>query len=68
MKRSKYYQRWLQLVSRSSTMFLFFSGYFLGKEIFIVAFVLLFIQLGIGFIISELMYRRLKAVVKEGGE
>lgn len=66
MKPSRYYQNWLQLVSRGSTIFLFFSGYFLGKEILIVAFVLLFFQLGIGFTTSELMYKRLQAVVKEG--
>lgn len=66
MKSSRYYQNWLQIVSRGSAIFLFFSGYFLGKELFVIASILLLIQLGIGFSISELMYKRLQSTIKEG--
>lgn len=65
MKTSRYYQNWLQIVSRGSTVFLFFSAYFLGREAFMIAFTLLSVQLGAGFAISELLYKRMKAVVKE---
>lgn len=65
---SRFYQNWLQVVSRGSTIFLFFSGYCLGKGEILAALCLLLFQLGIGFTISELMYKRLQTVVNEGGK
>lgn len=66
MRPSKFYQRWLQVTSRGSTACLFFSAYLLGREEFVIALVLLAFQLISGYVISELMYGRLQAVVKEG--
>ena len=65
MKTSKFYQRWLQVVSRSSIACLFFSGYYLNKERYDIAIGLLVFQLITGYIISELMYRRQNSVVRE---
>lgn len=65
LKASKYYQRWLQIVSRGSDVFLFLMGYFLGKEAFVVAIFFLVAKLVIGFTVSELMYKRMQSVVRE---
>lgn len=62
---SKYYQRWLQLVSRGSDVLLFLMGYFLGKEVFYMAILFLIAKLAVGFTVSELMYKRMRAVVRE---
>lgn len=64
-KTSRFYQNWLQIISRSSTTCLFFSAYFLSKERFAVAIGLLVFQLITGYIISELMYLRSRAVIRE---
>lgn len=68
MRPSKFYQGWLQLVSRGSDVLLFMMGYFLGKEIFWAALLFLAAKVVVGFTVSELMYKRMQAVVKEGGE
>jgi len=65
MRSSKYYQKWLQLVSRGSDVLLFMMGYFIGKEMFCTALLFLIVKLIIGFAISQLMYRRMQAVVGE---
>lgn len=68
MKHSRFYQKWLQVVSRGSDILLFLMGYCLGKEIFWAALLFLVVKLAIGFTVGQLMYRRMQAVVKEGGE
>lgn len=65
LRPSKFYQRWLQLVSRGSDILLFFMGYFLGKEVFWAALIFLVAKIAIGFTVSELMYKRMRAVVRE---
>jgi len=67
MKPSKYYQRWLQIVSRSSDVLLFFCAFFLGKEAFAIAIGLLIFRLINGYVISKLIYKRLQATISEGG-
>lgn len=67
LKPSKFYQHWLQLVSRGSDIFLFLMGYFLGKEVFWAALLFLGAKLVIGFTVSALMYKRMKSVVREEG-
>lgn len=66
MKSSKYYQKWLQIVSRSSDVLLFLMGYTLGKDAFLVALLILALKLSAGFIASQLVYKRLQAVTEEG--
>lgn len=65
LRSSRFYQRWLQLVSRGSDVLLFLMGYCLGKEVFWAALVFLAAKLAVGFTVSELMYKRMKAVVRE---
>jgi hypothetical protein len=54
-----------QIVGSASEIVLFFSGFFLGKEMFIIAGILMIIKIVSKVSISELMYNRMKAVVKE---
>jgi hypothetical protein len=68
MKPSRHYQKWLQFVSRFSDIVLFLSGYFLGKELLLVALLMLAFKLIIGFVSSELVYKRLKASIEEGNK
>jgi hypothetical protein len=65
LKPSRFYQRWLQLVSRGSDILLFLMGYCLGKEVFWAALVFLVAKIVVGFTVSELMYKRMRAVVRE---
>lgn len=65
LKPSKFYQRWLQVVSRGSDILLFLMGYFLGKEVFWAALIFLAAKIVVGLTVSELMYKRMKAVVRE---
>jgi hypothetical protein len=65
MRSSRFYQTKIQIIGTTSEAILFFSGYFLGKEMFLVAAGLLFLRLINKLLISELMYRRSKAVVRE---
>lgn len=64
-KKSRYYQNWVQTVGSVSEIVLFFSGFFLGKEAFVVAFTLLLIRVVGKLLISELMYKRMQSVVYE---
>lgn len=65
LRTSRFYQKWLQIVSRGSDLLLFLMGYFLGKEVFWAALVFLVAKLAVGFTVSELMYKRMQAVVRE---
>lgn len=66
MKSSRYYQSWLQIVSRGSDILLFLCGFCLGKEAFAIAIGLIIFRLINGFVISELIYKRLQATISEG--
>lgn len=68
IKPSRYYQKWLQLVSRGSDVLLFLMGWTLGKEMFVISMCFLGVKILVGFTVSELMYKRMQAVVKEKGE
>ena len=46
--------------------FLVFSGFFLGKEMFLIAAGLLFFRVLSKIIISECMYKRMSAQIEEG--
>ena len=68
MRSSKFYQKWLQLVGRGSDVLLFLMGYSLGKGMFLTALSFLAVKLVIGFTVSQLVYKRMQAVVKEEGK
>ena len=67
MKSSKYYQRILQVTGRGGDILLFLCGLFLGKSEIFTALIFLVLRLVLGYISSELVYRRLKAVMNEKG-
>lgn len=66
MKSSRFYQNCIQTVGSVSEVILFLGGFFLGKEMFITAFIFLILRMAHKILISELMYRRSLVVVKEG--
>lgn len=55
----------VQIVGSVSEIILFFSGFFLGKQMFVIAAALMVVKIISKLSISELMYRRMKAVVRE---
>lgn len=65
MKTSRYYQNWLQIIARGSTLFLFLSGLFLSKENFGASVFFLLFNLASGYLSSDLKYKRYKTIVKE---
>lgn len=65
MKNSRYYQTAVQVVGSVGEVILFFSGFFLGKEAFAAAFILIILRIAFKLMVSEFMYRRMKAVVRE---
>jgi len=65
MKSSRYYQNLAQAVGSGSEVVLFLSGFFLGKEMFIAALLLIILRIISKIIMSELMYKRMKAIIKE---
>ena len=65
MRPSRWYQTGVQIIGSLSEIILFFGGFFLGKGMFIVAFGLILFRMTNKIIISELMYRRSKMVVRE---
>lgn len=68
MKSSKYYQKLLQITGRGGDILLFLCGLFLGKDAIVAALIFLVLRLVFGYTSSELVYRRLKAVIKEKGD
>ena len=66
MKSSRYYQNLVQIIGSSSEIILFFSGFFLGKEMFLIAAGLLFFRVLSKIVISECMYKRMSAQIEEG--
>ena len=65
MKSSRYYQTVAQIVGSGSDIVLFCSGFFLGKEMFAIALSLMLLRLISKVVMSELMYKRMKAIIKE---
>ena len=57
-----------QIVGSVSEVVLFFSGFFLGKSMFITAAILVLFRIVSKISMSELMYNRMKAIFKEEGE
>jgi hypothetical protein len=53
-------------VGSVAEVILFLGGFFLGKEMFVTAFIFLIARMAHKILISELMYRRSLVVVKEG--
>jgi len=68
VRSSKFYQRTLQIVARGSDILLFLTGVYLGKGEMTTAFVLLGFRMANGYFCSHLVYKRLQAVIKEGGD
>ena len=64
-KDSRYYQTAVQIIGSVGEIVLFFSGFFLGKEAFVAAGILITIRIGFKLLVSDFMYRRMKAVVRE---
>jgi len=64
-KDSRYYQTAVQIIGSIGEVVLFFSGFFLGKEAFVAAFILITVRIAFKLLVSEFMYRRMKAVVRE---
>lgn len=68
MKKSRYYQNLIQIVGSGAEIILFLGGFFMGKSMFIVAFGLLGLRLLSKVLISEFMYKRFSAQIKEGND
>ena len=68
MRSSRYYQTMVQIIGSASEVILFFSGFFLGKQMFAIAALLMFVKMISKITISELMYNRMKAVIREGND
>ena len=65
MKSSRFYQNIVQTVGSVGEIILFLCGFFLGKEMFVTAIIFLVVRIIHKLVISELMYRRMKSVVRE---
>ena len=65
LKRSRHYQNLVQVTGSLGEIVLFFSGFFLGKSMFITACVLVLMRILFKIIVSEFMYRRQKSIIRE---
>jgi hypothetical protein len=66
MKRSsRFYQTCIQVIGSVSEVLLFLGGFFLGKDMVTTAIIFLILRMSHKIVISELMYRRSKLVVRE---
>lgn len=68
MVNSRKIQTAVQCVGSFGEVVLFLAGYFLGTKAFVAAIVLILLRIVIKLAVSELMYRRQRAVIKEGFE
>lgn len=66
LKSSRYYQNMVQIIGSSAEVILFFGGFFMAKEMFIIAFGLLGLRIISKVAISEFMYKRMSSQIKEG--
>lgn len=55
----------LQIVARLGEVAMFTSGFYLGKEEYTTAVILLIFRMAIGTTTSEIMYKRMKSVTRE---
>ena len=65
MRKSKHYQKALQLVGLGGEVLLFLSGVFLGKGQIATAVVFLILRMANKYTVSELMYKRHQALLLE---
>ncbi len=65
LRPSKYYQRWLQFCGRGKDAFVFFIGLLLGQGFWFLSVILLTIQIVNGIAMSEFVYLREQAVIRE---
>jgi len=65
LKRSRYYQNLVQVTGSLGEIILFFSGFFLGKSMFVTACVLVLMRILFKIVVSEFMYRRQKSIIRE---
>lgn len=56
----------VQIIGSSAEIILFLGGFFMGKEMFVIAFGLLGLRLLSKVAISEFMYKRMAAQIEEG--
>jgi hypothetical protein len=56
----------VQIIGSASELVLFFSGFFLGKEMFLIAAALMGFRIISKISISEFMYKRMQAIIQEG--
>jgi hypothetical protein len=66
LRASRYYQNMIQIVGSSAEVILFLGGFFMGQKLFIIAFGLLGLRVLSKIAISEFMYKRMAAQIKEG--
>lgn len=66
LKSSRYYQNLVQIIGSSAEVILFLGGFFMGKEMFLIAFGLLGLRVLSKVVISECMYKRMSAQIEEG--
>ena len=66
LKPSRYYQNLVQIIGSSAEIILFLGGFFMGQKLFMIAFGLLGLRLLSKIAISEFMYKRMSAQIKEG--
>ena len=65
MRSSRFYQNCTQILGSVSEVILFLGGFFLGKGMITTAVIFLILRMSHKIIMSELMYRRSIAVVRE---
>ena len=66
LKSSRYYQNCVQTIGSSAEVILFLGGFFLGKDMILIACCLLGLRLISKVAISEFMYKRMSAQIEEG--
>jgi len=65
LKSSRYYQNFLQVVARFSSLALYLSGFFFTTKNFRISILVLILSLLSGYLTSDLKYRRSKAIANE---
>lgn len=65
---SRKLQTAVQVIGSTGEIVLFMAGFFLGSKAFVAAGVLILLRIVIKLAMSELMFRRHRAVIKEGFE
>ena len=65
LKRSRHYQNLVQVTGSLGEIILFFSGFYLGRKMFVTACVLVLMRIAFKIVVSEFMYRRQKSIIRE---